>query len=217
VRVYLFDRSFDTFLVAVPIHHRASLTGITISHLPGGTDNREAAIASRRFLFEQDATCAEAGKRNTLTPKTMNTNSNLSLANRKQLADMLADDYHGLRSKAKAKHRKKTDQLFESLKLDYVEKPAVSKVIDQINILEATLKQRNKELASLGFELQRDGDLYFTDDTGDSLRKSIHERVAKEMGTFEDIDARFDEAQIAMMTVASLEDAEKLLKSVTTI
>ena len=68
----------------------------------------------------------------------------------------------------------------------------------------------------LGFEL-RYGDLRFTDEGSKRLTKTIDKRVEKELGTSDAIDARFDSAQIAMMTVASLEDAEKLLKSVSEI
>jgi hypothetical protein len=45
----------------------------------------------------------------------------------------------------------------------------------------------------------------------------IDERVKKDIGTVEDIKARFDSVQVAMMTVSTLEDAEKLLKSVSEI
>ena len=70
--------------------------------------------------------------------------------------------------------------------------------------------------SKLGFQ-ENQGDLYTNGNAGNVLRKSIEARVDKELGTSDDIDARFDSTQIAMMTVASLEDADKLLKSVSSI
>ena len=49
------------------------------------------------------------------------------------------------------------------------------------------------------------------------LDKIIDDRIEKQIGTVRAIDDRFDSAQVAMMTVATLEDAEKLLKSVSEV
>jgi hypothetical protein len=91
------------------------------------------------------------------------------------------------------------------------------KVVAQIVAVNEKLKALEDELLTLGYTLDRDDDLDLAGNAGQSLRKIIDARVDKELGTPDDIDARFDSTQLAMMTVASLEDAEKLLKSVSSI
>jgi len=56
---------------------------------------------------------AEAGERHQLNLKSMNS-SQFSLANRKQLADVLNNDYNSLRSQAKNKLREKRQALEQS-------------------------------------------------------------------------------------------------------
>lgn len=157
---------------------------------------------------------AEAGKRQNNT-QTMNTNQ-FSLANRKQLADMLADKYDSLRSKAKNKLREKHQALYSKLLDESAEKKGALKFVEQIKVARQKISDLEDELLKLGFQ-ENHGDLYTNGDVGNTLRKSIEARVDKELGTSDGIDARFDSIQLAMMTVASLEDADKLLKSVSTI
>lgn len=147
----------------------------------------------------------------------MKTDSNLSLANRKQLADMLGNDYHGLRSRVKDKLREKRQDLADSLEKEFAEKKGALKVITQINATREKLKEQDRDLALLGYELDSDGDLCLTGDAGRIIRKTIDAQLDKELGTLDDVDARFDSTQVAMMTVATLEDAEKLLKSVSSV
>jgi hypothetical protein len=144
-------------------------------------------------------------------------NSNLSLANRKQLADLLADRYDSLRSKVKSKMREKRSELEEALIRELAEKKGALKVATQINATKEKLKELRDELAHFGFQLHDDGDLLLAGDAGRALSRALESRIDKELGTLDAIDARFDSTQIAMMTVATLEDAEKLLKSVSSI
>jgi hypothetical protein len=173
------------------------------------------SISHRRADGHLTIIVAEAGERQ-ITLKTMNTNQ-FSLANRKQLADLLADKYDSLRSKAKSKLREKRQEFRQSLVKEYAEKKGALKVVAQIVAVNEKLKALEDELLTLGYTLDRDDDLDLAGNAGQSLRKIIDARVDKELGTPDDIDARFDSTQLAMMTVASLEDAEKLLKSVSSI
>ncbi len=145
----------------------------------------------------------------------MNTNQ-FSLANRKQLADLLGDKYDGLRSKAKSKLREKRQALCTTFLNESAEKKGALKFVEQIKVARQRIADLADELRNLGFE-ERYGGLSTIGDVGSALDRSINARVDKELGTSDDIDARFDSVQIAMMTVASLEDAEKLLKSVSSI
>jgi hypothetical protein len=169
---------------------------------------------AERWTFE-GIIVAEAGNEEKLTITTMQ-NSPFSLANRKQLADLLADKYDSLRSRAKSKLREKHQALYSQFLNESAEKKGALKFVDQIQVARQKISDLEDELLKLGFQ-ENHGDLYTTGDVGNSLRKSIEARVDKELGTSDDIDARFDSVQLAMMTVASLEDAEKLLKSVSEI
>lgn len=145
----------------------------------------------------------------------MNNNSQFSLANRKHLADLLANsDYNSLRSRAHSKLRDRRNELFTKLVKEYAEKKGAMKVVGQITVLKERLKEQENALLTLGFDLDRDDDIDLAGNAGNSIRKQIDERVDKELGTPADLSARFDSVQLAMMTVATLEDAEKLLKSV---
>jgi hypothetical protein len=144
----------------------------------------------------------------------MNTNPQLSLANRKELADMLADKYESLRSKAKSKFHDKRNVLRESLIKEYAEKNGAIKLIAQIELGREKIHELEDELSTLGFESDHTG-LSLSGGSRNPLYNVIDERIVKDIGVVGDIDARFDSAQLAMMTVASLQDAEKLLKSVT--
>src|SRR5579862_923539 len=136
----------------------------------------------------------------------MNTNSNLSLANRKQLADMLGNQYGGPRQKARERFRQKERDLRTSLVNELAEKKGALKIAAQIEAAQTKIGDLKRELEILGFEFDSSGlDLNGGNSLG--LRRLISERIAKELGTEDALDARFDSTQIAMMTVASLEDA----------
>jgi hypothetical protein len=157
----------------------------------------------------------EAGERSNQS-KTMKTDSNLSLANRKQLADLLGTQYNGLRQKAKDRYYERSNDLRNSLVDEIAEKKGALKLGVQIRVGELAIDELKEELSALGF-LYDDGDVRLETRRSNLLNKTVDERVKKELGSPDDIDARFDSSQIAMMTVATLEDAEKLLKSVSSI
>lgn len=145
----------------------------------------------------------------------MNTNQ-FSLANRKQLADMLKDKPDGLRHRAKTRFAAKVEALKTSLVKEYAEKKGASSIVKQLEAGRAKVEELETALQALGFELSC-GELRLYDRYSNPLDDLIDARVERELGSCADIDARFDSAQIAMMTVATLEDADKLLKSVSAI
>jgi hypothetical protein len=163
----------------------------------------------------RDIIVAEAGEKGNKTIKEMNTNSNLSLANRKQLADMLGNQYDGMRYRAIQKFREQREELEKKLIKEYAEQKGATKLVSQIEITERKLKDLRDELSHLDFSLDSDLDLRVVSHT--SLDRTIDSRIEKELGTADAIDARFRSAQIAMMTIASLEDAEKILNSVSAL
>ena len=154
------------------------------------------------------------GGRQPLTTKTMSNTSQLSLANRKQLADLLTDKYESLRSKIKQKWDAKHDALYETFVRDHAEKKSALPVLKQIDDAQRKWNQLTLELKQLGFELRDDGSLRLCYEDTNPTDKVIESRIEKEIGSRRDIDARFDSAHLAMMTVETLQDAQKLLKSV---
>lgn len=146
----------------------------------------------------------------------MDKTSQFSLANRKQLADLLTDKYEGLRYKAKQNFRRKRDELRDALIEEYAEKKGATPAVKQIEAAQRKIHELTSELSQLGFEVCGSG-LRLCDEYRNPLENTIRERLKKDIGTEDDIDARFDSAQLAMMTVATLEDAEKLLKSVSEV
>ena len=165
---------------------------------------------AERWTFE-GIIVAEAGDGKQLITKNMNT-SNLSLASRKSLADMLSDRYDGIRYKAKRKWGEKADLLRNSVLEEFAEKKGATTVLRQIEAGSKKLQDLKLELQQLGFELH--GDRLRTCGSFNALDKLVEQRVEKEIGSCADIDARFESAQIAMMTVPTLEDARKLFESV---
>jgi hypothetical protein len=180
----------------------------------------EASIEAERnnaplFEKEPDHRSMGVGGRQTLTTKTMSNTTQFSLANRKHLADMLADRYDGLRSKIKRQWSDKHDALYDGFLSESADKKGASPVLKQIDAAQRKLAELTLELKQLGFELrEHDGALRLYDESSNPLDAVIEERIKKEIGSQRDIDARFDSAQVAMMTVATLQDAQQLLKSV---
>jgi hypothetical protein len=159
---------------------------------------------------------AKAGERQHQNNKTMKTDSNLSLANRKQLADMLGNQYDGLRYKAMQKFRNQRENLETALIKEYAEKKGAAKLAGQIEIAHTKIKELEAELSALDFVID-DDDFTLSVVSSRPLDKIISDRIEKELGTDDGIEARFTSAQIEMMTVASLEDAEKILNSVSAL
>jgi len=148
--------------------------------------------------------------------KIMTNNSQFSLANRKHLADLLADKYDSLRYKARQSFNRKAEALRTAIIGELAEKKGALGVVRKIEVAQESIKDLTAELSELGFELYS-GDLRLRDRGSNPFNKIIATRVEKEIGSEDDINARFDSAQLAMMTIASLEDAQKLLKSVSEI
>lgn len=172
------------------------------------------SIGHRRAEGHLTIIVAEAGRRPNQN-KTMNTNQ-FSLANRKQLADFLGNQYEGLRWKAIQKFRNQRNELEQAIVNEYAEKKGAAKLAAQIEIAHTKIKELEAELSALGFIIDND-DFTISVPSSTPLDKIIDARIEKEIGTDDAIEARFNSAQIAMMTVASLEDADKLLKSVSSI
>lgn len=144
----------------------------------------------------------------------------MTVANRKQLTDFVGNgDYNSLRSRTKNKLNEKRDALRESLVVKFAKEKGAFQALAHIKGARKKLKEQEDALTDLGFLFydDDDNDVRLVGDAGQSLRNLIDAEVDKELGTVNDLIARFDDVQLAMMTVASLEEADKLLKSVSSI
>lgn len=158
----------------------------------------------------------EAGDGAQIHTKTMK-DSNLSLASRKQLADLLNDRYDGIRSRAKQRYRIRRDNLHDSLIKQLAEKKGAYAIYEKIVDAQDEVKKLKASLGGLGFTISHANDISLNDNGTFLHGETIDARIEKEIGTQDDIDARFESTQLALMTVATLEDAEKLLKAVSEI
>jgi hypothetical protein len=147
----------------------------------------------------------------------MNNVSNLSSTSRKELADLLGHKDGSLRNRATARFRDQRRELYAALLNEYAEKKGAAKLAGQIATAEERINEWKAELSTVGFRIDYEGEMVLRESSTNPLDKLIEDRIKKELGTENDIEARFDSVQLALMTVATLEDAEKLLKSVSSI
>ncbi len=185
--------------------------GITISHRVRKDICEAARVNSRRFLMERSATVAVAGERINNT-KSMNTPSTLSLAYRKQLADLLKK-YGALREKANTVYQSKYSEVEQSLLNDYVEEKLGTQLMSEIAEMQVELDSLKASLSTIGLELE--GKILTIGWSSPvSLSQRFREQIERQIGKRSDIEARFENAHLAMMTVPALEDAKKILDSV---
>lgn len=145
----------------------------------------------------------------------MGNTSQFSLANRKHFADLLADRPASLRQRARERFNERHKELYDRYFQESAERNGAFKIYDQITELKSKLVSLEAHLAELGFDLDYSGDLEVNSDNGGKLIDDVIEkRIEKEIGVSRDIDARFDSVAMAVMTVATLTEAQELLKSV---
>jgi hypothetical protein len=104
--------------------------------------------------------------------------------------------------------------LYETFIREIAEKKNALSVLKLIDDAQRKWNQLTLELKQLGFELRDDGSLRLCHEDANPTDKIIEAKIEKEIGSRRDVDARFDSAHLAMMTVETLQDAQKLLKSV---
>ena len=146
----------------------------------------------------------------------MNTQSNLSLANRKQLADIVGDNYNGLRSKAKHQYSERAEMLRNQFVSEYAKKEGAAAMLKEISTLQAQLDAKQTLLRAKGLCVLR-GEFRLHDDAPDSVEELINKQVEEKIGTRGDIDKRFDSAQVKLLTIGTLEDARTLIESLVTV
>jgi hypothetical protein len=156
---------------------------------------------------------AEAGRDLTkLITKSMKTDPNLSLANRKELADLLKE-YEPLHETAKVLYRAKRQELERSILNEYLKEKKGIQLLSEIAATAEKMDALEDELNALGLELDG-GVLSICWGAPDSLKDRIAQKIERLIGTENDIDARFESARLALMIVPTLEDAKKIIDSV---
>ena len=142
----------------------------------------------------------------------MNTPSTLSLAYRKQLADLLKK-YGTLREKANTVYQSKYCEVEQSLLNDYAEEKLGAQLMSEIAAMQVEVDSLKESLSTIGLELEGKT-LTIAWSSPGSLSQRFQEQIERQIGKRGDIEARFENAYLAMMTVPALEDAKKILDSV---
>jgi hypothetical protein len=137
--------------------------------------------------------------------------SNLTLANRKQIADLLKQ-YGSLHEQAVDKYRSKYRELEQSALHEFAEGKLGAQFVSELAAAIEEVGGFEDSLASIGLE-RDDTTLSIGWNAPGTLKASINSKIERNIGSRRDIDARFDSARIAMMTVPTLEDAKKIIDS----
>lgn len=138
--------------------------------------------------------------------------ANLSLANRKQLADMLGSGTNSLRQRAKSAYANRHRIVRQHCIDEYAKEQKVGPLLAEIEEIKAKLDARETVLAAKGLEID-DGKFDTNYRTPDSVKEFIENGVHAKIGTEGDIDKRFDEAQVKLMTIGTLDEARELIES----
>ena len=176
-----------------------------------GTRAAASECLLRRFK-EQPITAKEAGRGNIKNTKLMNTTSKLSPASRKELVSMLSDDYNGtLRRKAREQYRQVESKLREALIEELAQEKGALAIKEELESAKSKTEELEEQLNRIGFRLDGDNDFYLSQ--GSPLWEILEQRITEQIGTWDDINSRFDQLRVEMMTVDTLADAQKLLQS----
>lgn len=186
--------------------------GITVATAWRSGKCEAARTNVRRSRAGKCATAAAAGERQRTINKTMKTETNLSLANRKQLADMLSSKDGSLRKRALQSHSDKQDLLKVQAIEEYARKEGIAEMLAEITDLEARLETQRALVNSKGLRVE-DGrfDTYYGTPT--SVANIIAAQIDAKIGSRADIERLFDDAQVKLMTIGTLDEARALIES----
>src|ERR1700689_2855102 len=153
----------------------------------------------------------------------------LTQPQRKALLEMLSTGYNGeIWSRARSKY----DEIRSSLKNSYVREfaeksPAVkslaasiirlrgevNKVETMLQTAKVDLVATKDKLKAYGLDLSSSDEFELRYDAPDQLSESIDKRINKELGTKEQVlTLPFETARLKLLTVASSEEAEKIVE-----
>jgi hypothetical protein len=152
----------------------------------------------------------------------------LTQPQRKALVDMISDSYScPIWCRAKEEYDEARDALSRSFVQEMIQKNGAKRSIDGLRQLreqvrtvqrqldEATsaVSDSEKRLAAQGFELEQDGSITLSRRAPDALKSSLEKRLDKALGTKEQVLTRpFTAARLRLLTVATAEEAEKIVE-----
>jgi hypothetical protein len=159
----------------------------------------------------------------------MKEGTQLTQPQRKALVDMLGMGYSDvIWSRARSKYEEIRSDLFDSFIREAAEKnqstqdiiatifrlkAAERKVETILQNAKVDLAEAQGKLKAFGFRLSDGGNLSLSSDCPDALKQSIDKRVDKELGTREQVlEIPFEIARLKLLTVATSEEAEKLVE-----
>jgi hypothetical protein len=153
----------------------------------------------------------------------------LTQPQRKALVDMITMSYSGeIWSRAKNKYEEIRSALEQSLVKELSEKnervkpliAAVHRYREEVRLAEADLENSKvdldaaeEKLVAAGFNLDSDGDLALSHLRANSLKRTVENRLDDALGTKEQVLViPFETARLKLLTVATTEEAEKLVE-----
>jgi hypothetical protein len=147
---------------------------------------------------------------------------------RTALLNLIACNYGGeIWNRARSKYDEIRDSLEESLIKEWVQKYSAKDLIDSVHQLRAQAAKAERDLekartavseaeaslAKVGFDLSDDGSVTLSRRAPGSIMSDLEKRLDKELGTKEQVLAKpFDLARLKLLTVATAEEAEKIVE-----
>lgn len=125
---------------------------------------------------------------------------------------MLGHGPSSLRQRAKNAYSERHQIVRQHFIDEYAKEQKVGPLLAEIDELKAKLDARETILASKGLEID-DGKFDTNYRTPDSVTELIEKNVRGQIGTVGNIDKRFDDAQVALMTIGTLDEARQLIES----
>jgi hypothetical protein len=143
----------------------------------------------------------------------MDKQSTFTPAQRHALADTLKNYNGNIRDIAVDRLDRRRNDLRDSLIHGLAESKGALKMIAQIEEFREKTEQAQSALSTLGFDLDNDGDLSFSDDAPKSLVQNVQKRLDKEFGTRRDLVEKIELAAVKILTVATLDEANQIIES----
>jgi hypothetical protein len=130
------------------------------------------------------------------------------------MADMVSNKPMSLRSKIKDLWRTRKDELEATLLQEFAEKRGANAVLQRLLVAKEQMSNCHDELTRLGFTTDyRDQKLELYDMRSNPLVELMWKQVKAHIGTLDDIDIAFNEAQMKMMSAETMEEAKNILES----
>lgn len=188
--------------------------GITISHRVR-TDNCEAArVNSRRFLMEQDATVAKAGKRQTYKTTNMNKDSRpLTQEQRKEFIQLLKDSKTRLLGNLQDAYWKRIEVAKEQSRMELLKRIGAADEANKLREAKKVIKESESALDKLGVFINSSNRITFTGVHEDEYDEEISEKASAILDSEkEKVRKEYETAILNVLSTESVDDAKTIVE-----